>query len=187
MLLNLAETRVSLKCSGYMAPEYALHGIFSAKSDVFSYGVLVLEIITGRRNTYTHASGPSEDLLTYVIYLRMDPFLLRSLNWNLCSHSTRHGRFNSCFAWSGLEAMEPRKCSGAAGGVPGRGAAAAGDAEVHPRRAALRPRGPAASARHGVRRRHAQQPLHHTASARRAGVRGAETACIHGRRWGRAG
>ncbi|TKW26580.1 hypothetical protein SEVIR_3G199400v4 [Setaria viridis] len=51
---------------GYMSPEYALHGIFSAKSDVFSYGVLVLEIVTGRRNTFTHASGPSEDLLTYV-------------------------------------------------------------------------------------------------------------------------
>ncbi|CAN6341568.1 unnamed protein product [Urochloa humidicola] len=51
---------------GYMSPEYALHGIFSAKSDVFSYGVLVLEIVTGRRNTYTHALGPSEDLLTYV-------------------------------------------------------------------------------------------------------------------------
>nr|CAB3464857.1 unnamed protein product [Digitaria exilis] len=32
-----------------MAPEYAQHGIFSAKSDVYSYGVLVLEIITGRR------------------------------------------------------------------------------------------------------------------------------------------
>ncbi|KAG0518621.1 hypothetical protein BDA96_09G191700 [Sorghum bicolor] len=51
---------------GYMSPEYALHGIFSAKSDVFSYGVLILEIVTGRRNAYTHASGPSEDLLTYV-------------------------------------------------------------------------------------------------------------------------
>ncbi|CAN6332565.1 unnamed protein product [Urochloa humidicola] len=51
---------------GYMSPEYALHGIFSAKSDVFSYGVLVLEIVTGRRNTYSHASGSSEDLLTYV-------------------------------------------------------------------------------------------------------------------------
>ncbi|KAF8715930.1 hypothetical protein HU200_026894 [Digitaria exilis] len=34
--------------------------------NVFSYGVLVLEIVTGRRKTFTHASGPSEDLLTYV-------------------------------------------------------------------------------------------------------------------------
>ncbi|PUZ65420.1 hypothetical protein GQ55_3G221500 [Panicum hallii var. hallii] len=51
---------------GYMAPEYALHGIFSAKSDVFSNGVLVLEIVTGRRNTFTQDSGPSEDLLTRV-------------------------------------------------------------------------------------------------------------------------
>ena len=58
--------RVFPKCSGYMAPEYALHGIFSAKSDVFSYGVLVLEIITGRRNMCAPGSGPSEDLLTYV-------------------------------------------------------------------------------------------------------------------------
>ena len=58
--------RVFPRYSGYMSPEYALHGIFSAKSDVFSYGVLILEIVTGRRNTYTHASGPSEDLLTYV-------------------------------------------------------------------------------------------------------------------------
>lgn len=36
---------------GYMAPEYAMGGRFSEKSDVFSFGVLVLEIISGRRNT----------------------------------------------------------------------------------------------------------------------------------------
>ncbi|KAM3285346.1 hypothetical protein P3S67_024145 [Capsicum chacoense] len=36
---------------GYMAPEYAMNGKFSVKSDVFSFGVLVLEILTGQRNT----------------------------------------------------------------------------------------------------------------------------------------
>ncbi|KAK1408516.1 hypothetical protein QVD17_40359 [Tagetes erecta] len=35
---------------GYMSPEYALDGLFSTKSDVFSYGVLVLEIVSGNRN-----------------------------------------------------------------------------------------------------------------------------------------
>ncbi|XP_047077818.1 cysteine-rich receptor-like protein kinase 44 [Lolium rigidum] len=35
---------------GYMAPEYAMEGVFSVKSDVFSFGVLVLEILSGQRN-----------------------------------------------------------------------------------------------------------------------------------------
>ncbi|KAK4750636.1 hypothetical protein SAY87_004118 [Trapa incisa] len=35
---------------GYMSPEYAVDGIFSVKSDVFSFGVLMLEIISGKRN-----------------------------------------------------------------------------------------------------------------------------------------
>lgn len=35
---------------GYMAPEYAIDGLFSIKSDVFSFGVLVLEIVNGKRN-----------------------------------------------------------------------------------------------------------------------------------------
>ncbi|KAF7822817.1 G-type lectin S-receptor-like serine/threonine-protein kinase [Senna tora] len=35
---------------GYMSPEYAADGLFSIKSDVFSFGVLLLEIITGKRN-----------------------------------------------------------------------------------------------------------------------------------------
>lgn len=33
-----------------MAPEYAIDGLFSIKSDVFSFGVLLLEIISGRKN-----------------------------------------------------------------------------------------------------------------------------------------
>ncbi|KAK4430509.1 Receptor-like cytosolic serine/threonine-protein kinase RBK1 [Sesamum alatum] len=34
---------------GYMAPEYFLHGIVHEKTDVFAFGVLLLELITGRR------------------------------------------------------------------------------------------------------------------------------------------
>nr|XP_023879892.1 G-type lectin S-receptor-like serine/threonine-protein kinase At4g03230 isoform X2 [Quercus suber] len=36
---------------GYMSPEYALEGLFSIKSDVFSFGVMLLEIVSGRKNT----------------------------------------------------------------------------------------------------------------------------------------
>nr|XP_011461133.1 PREDICTED: G-type lectin S-receptor-like serine/threonine-protein kinase At4g27290 isoform X2 [Fragaria vesca subsp. vesca] len=35
---------------GYMSPEYTIDGKFSVKSDVFSFGVLLLEIISGRKN-----------------------------------------------------------------------------------------------------------------------------------------
>ncbi|CAN6205621.1 unnamed protein product, partial [Urochloa humidicola] len=36
---------------GYMSPEYAMRGHYSIKSDVFSFGVLILEILTGRRSS----------------------------------------------------------------------------------------------------------------------------------------
>ncbi|KAH1234404.1 Receptor-like cytosolic serine/threonine-protein kinase RBK1 [Glycine max] len=34
---------------GYLAPEYFMHGVVDEKTDVFAYGVLLLELITGRR------------------------------------------------------------------------------------------------------------------------------------------
>ncbi|XP_047262091.1 G-type lectin S-receptor-like serine/threonine-protein kinase SD1-1 [Capsicum annuum] len=45
-----AKTRNVVETHGYMSPEYAIDGIFSVKSDVFSFGVLVLEIVCGKRN-----------------------------------------------------------------------------------------------------------------------------------------
>ncbi|KAJ9566150.1 hypothetical protein OSB04_002116 [Centaurea solstitialis] len=50
---------------GYMAPEYVMHGKFSVKSDVFSFGVLVLEIVTGHKNNSFQNEMVSEDLLTH--------------------------------------------------------------------------------------------------------------------------
>ncbi|KAK9997132.1 hypothetical protein SO802_021818 [Lithocarpus litseifolius] len=50
---------------GYMAPEYAMHGQFSVKSDIFSFGVLVLEIISGKKNSCFQHGENIEDLLSY--------------------------------------------------------------------------------------------------------------------------
>ena len=51
---------------GYMSPEYAMHGQYSVKSDVFSFGVLLLEIISGKKNSSFYQSDGAEDLLSYV-------------------------------------------------------------------------------------------------------------------------
>uniref|UniRef100_A0A7N1A7S1 Serine-threonine/tyrosine-protein kinase catalytic domain-containing protein n=1 Tax=Kalanchoe fedtschenkoi TaxID=63787 RepID=A0A7N1A7S1_KALFE len=52
-------------CSGYMAPEYALHGQFSVKSDVYSFGVLMLELISGQKNSNFRIGGLLEDLVGF--------------------------------------------------------------------------------------------------------------------------
>ncbi|KAE8692304.1 putative S-locus lectin protein kinase family protein [Hibiscus syriacus] len=49
---------------GYMAPEYASEGVFSVKSDVFSFGVLLLEILSGKKNTRLYL-GNSVNLIRY--------------------------------------------------------------------------------------------------------------------------
>lgn len=58
-----------------MAPEYVRRGEFSAKSDVFSFGVLVLEIVSGRKVKNFHDEKQVESLPSYVsIWLQICPF-----------------------------------------------------------------------------------------------------------------
>jgi len=54
-----------------MAPEYAMHGQFSVKSDVFSFGVLVLEIISGHKNSTNigHALSFVSNIFVYNFFL----------------------------------------------------------------------------------------------------------------------
>lgn len=47
-----------------MSPEYAMHGQFSEKSDVFSFGVIVLEIVSGKRNARPIEAQDFDDLLS---------------------------------------------------------------------------------------------------------------------------
>ena len=49
-----------------MAPEYVMRGNYSVKSDAFSFGVMVLEIVTGRKNSDSSNPHNSGDLLTTV-------------------------------------------------------------------------------------------------------------------------
>ncbi|XP_019192626.1 PREDICTED: G-type lectin S-receptor-like serine/threonine-protein kinase At4g27290 [Ipomoea nil] len=48
--VDQASTKSIIGTYGYMSPEYAMNGCFSEKSDVFSFGVMVMEIVSGKRN-----------------------------------------------------------------------------------------------------------------------------------------
>ncbi|XP_075505446.1 G-type lectin S-receptor-like serine/threonine-protein kinase At1g11330 isoform X2 [Primulina tabacum] len=50
---------------GYMAPEYALRGRFSEKTDVYSFGVLLLEIVSGSKNSSFYHEEQELSLISY--------------------------------------------------------------------------------------------------------------------------
>ncbi|XP_031390377.1 cysteine-rich receptor-like protein kinase 10 isoform X3 [Punica granatum] len=60
-----ANTKRVVGTYGYMAPEYAMGGHFSVKSDVFSFGVVMLEIISGKRNNGFYLTELAQTLLAY--------------------------------------------------------------------------------------------------------------------------
>ncbi|XP_062017197.1 G-type lectin S-receptor-like serine/threonine-protein kinase RKS1 isoform X2 [Rosa rugosa] len=51
---------------GYMSPEYAVFGRFSTKSDVFSFGIIMLEILSGQKNNGFDLEDPSMNLIRCV-------------------------------------------------------------------------------------------------------------------------
>ncbi|XP_034891793.2 G-type lectin S-receptor-like serine/threonine-protein kinase RKS1 [Populus alba] len=59
-------TRRVVGTYGYMSPEYVVYGNFSTKSDVFSFGVMLLEIVSGKKNNRFYQQNPPLTLIGYV-------------------------------------------------------------------------------------------------------------------------
>lgn len=83
--------------NGYMAPEYVMHGHLSAFADVYSYGVLVLELISGKKNSTFRIEPDIPNLLEWAwkLYTKdrslelMDPELASTMATDqvaLCIH-----------------------------------------------------------------------------------------------------
>ncbi|KAM6595340.1 hypothetical protein CsatA_005864 [Cannabis sativa] len=59
------KTRKVVGTYGYMAPEYASDGNFSIKSDVFSFGILILEIVSGSKSRSLYDENSTLNLVGY--------------------------------------------------------------------------------------------------------------------------
>ena len=61
---------------GYLAPEYAIGGQLTMKADVYSFGVLVLEIISGKSSSRTNWGGSNKLLLEWVRKFQFPIFMI---------------------------------------------------------------------------------------------------------------
>ncbi|XP_059659398.1 proline-rich receptor-like protein kinase PERK15 [Cornus florida] len=75
---NYLSTRV-MGTFGYVAPEYAMTGHLLVKSDVYSYGVVLLELLTGRKPVDMSQPSGKENLVTWARPILRDKDRLQEL------------------------------------------------------------------------------------------------------------
>ena len=67
---------IMFTCSGYMSPEYVVFGNFSIKSDVFSFSVILLEMVNGKKNSDSYQEHPSLTLIGHVSNRKQQSFTI---------------------------------------------------------------------------------------------------------------
>ncbi|KAK3408274.1 hypothetical protein EUGRSUZ_J00545 [Eucalyptus grandis] len=80
-----AETRRIVGTYGYMSPEYAFDGKFSVKSDIFSFGVLLLEIVSSKRNRGFHHPDHHHNLLGHAWLLWSERRATELIDESVCA------------------------------------------------------------------------------------------------------
>ncbi|XP_057853753.1 probable LRR receptor-like serine/threonine-protein kinase At1g56130 isoform X2 [Cryptomeria japonica] len=81
-----SKTHISTRVAGtigYLSPEYAMRGHLTEKADVFSFGVVALEVVSGRRNNCDKETNLSQDsvcLLQWVWHLYEQKGLLEFMD-----------------------------------------------------------------------------------------------------------
>ncbi|KAJ1405889.1 putative serine/threonine-protein kinase [Sesbania bispinosa] len=80
-----ANTRRVVGTFGYMPPEYAFRGLFSEKSDVFSFGVLLLEIISGKKISSYYDHDLSLSLLGFAWKLWNEKDIQSLIDQEICN------------------------------------------------------------------------------------------------------
>ncbi|KAI3748616.1 hypothetical protein L6452_11827 [Arctium lappa] len=80
-----SKTKKVVGTYGYISPEYAIHGRFSIKSDVFSFGVLVLEMVSGKKNRDFSCEDVSDNLLGHAWRLYIEGKGLELMSPTLCN------------------------------------------------------------------------------------------------------
>ncbi|KAG0459565.1 hypothetical protein HPP92_022693 [Vanilla planifolia] len=85
-LIEEENTHISTRIAGtagYMAPEYAMRGYLTDKAHVYSFGVVMLEIVSGKSNTNFKPKGESVYLLDWAYVLQERGNLLELVDPNL--------------------------------------------------------------------------------------------------------
>ncbi|CAN4095280.1 unnamed protein product [Withania somnifera] len=89
-------TKIIVGTYGYMSPEYAMYGQFSVKSDVFSFGVLLLEIISGKRNRSFYQEDKFDDLIIHAWNVWKDGRAMELVDPTLISDSNSMSKIMRC-------------------------------------------------------------------------------------------
>ena len=82
-----------------MSPEYVIFGKYSTKSDVFSFGFILLEIVSGKKNNDSYQKHPSLTLIGHVSNNKQQSLLFAFIIQPLIDNATTH---------TGLGALESR-------------------------------------------------------------------------------